>query len=311
MRSAPLLLDELLLLVIALASAARHGLARRASRRRRLRLEALLQRLGVAVMPRPVFGRGGHNRTPRDVEVSLCRLCVERPDLGLRGLREALFRVAGKQLGVSTVRNVLRRNQALLAQLRLGQQQPPARIHVSKPRSLWGIDLSLVWLRGVTPLWLLAVVDYHGSQLLLLKPVHDSTEAVCVELSALFRSAGAPEAILSDNGGHFVSHAFSGTMRAHRVQHRRTRPAHPWTNGRVERLFRTFKETKRRFAPVFFSKRHAYAFCDDFLVYYNHCRPHSSYGGRTPHEVASGITPQRPFPTVSLFDGQLLAHRST
>jgi len=26
------------------------------------------------------------------------------------------------------------------------------------------------------------------------------------------------------------------------IDHTRIRPAHPWTNGRIERLFRTFKE---------------------------------------------------------------------
>lgn len=30
---------------------------------------------------------------------------------------------------------------------------------------------------------------------------------------------------------------------AHDVEHTLTLPAHPWTNGRIERLFRTLKET--------------------------------------------------------------------
>jgi transposase InsO family protein len=56
-------------------------------------------------------------------------------------------------------------------------------------------------------------------------------------------SEGVPDRILSDNGPQFTSGEFARFLQLHGIDHTRTRPWHPWTNGRVERLFRTFKET--------------------------------------------------------------------
>ena len=57
--------------------------------------------------------------------------------------------------------------------------------------------------------------------------------------------------ILTDNGIQFTNlphqtrafpHLFDRTCAAHGIQHRLTKPNHPWTNGQVERMNRTLKE---------------------------------------------------------------------
>ncbi len=88
--------------------------------------------------------------------------------------------------------------------------------------------------------------------------------------------------------------------------HSRIRPGHAWTNGRIERLFRTFKETVFRYTWVFTSPRQLDRWCADFTTFYNRDRPHSSYGGLTPDEVAAGA--EKPSPArrrVSYFDGRM------
>jgi transposase InsO family protein len=41
---------------------------------------------------------------------------------------------------------------------------------------------------------------------------------------------------------------FDRICREHGIEHRLTKPNHPWTNGQVERMNRTFKEaTVRRY----------------------------------------------------------------
>ncbi len=37
-------------------------------------------------------------------------------------------------------------------------------------------------------------------------------------------------------------HAFAGTCEKSRIEHRLTKPRHPWTNGQVERMNRTIKD---------------------------------------------------------------------
>lgn len=95
-------------------------------------------------------------------------------------------------------------------------------------------------------MWILGVVDYHVSRLVALQGLPwPTTVAVTRVLDEAFRRSGVPVRILTDNGPIFRSEAFKTFLAEHNVRHSRIRPAHAWTNGRIERLFRTFKETAR------------------------------------------------------------------
>ena len=94
------------------------------------------------------------------------------------------------------------------------------------------------------------------------------------------------------------------------IEHTFTRPAHPWTNGRIERLFRTFNET------IFFDRwliasiGQLDSFCSEFLTLYNRDRPHSAWQGRTPDEVYFAKKRQRrPLGRVRYLDGTLSWYR--
>ncbi len=309
-------LEELLLRVAVVCLWVRHrvGTLRerllRRVRRVRRRFMATLVRLGFAPpVPYVAWGRARRNRTPADIEEALCRLHVERPDLGLRGLRVLLARTVGVSRSPSTVRAILIRCRDTLAGLEARRKTVPRRIHVSCKLSLWGIDFTLVFLFGVWPVWLLGVIDYHGSRLLLLEPAPHTGAAVVEALGRLFEKYGVPDRLLSDNGTEFVNEDVDPFLHVMGVTHVRTKPAHPWTNGRIERLFRTAKETKRLFSSIFVGRRHLQRFCDDFLVYYNECRFHASCWGLTPDEVYRGEVSVKPSGQVELFDGRLVVDR--
>jgi transposase InsO family protein len=67
--------------------------------------------------------------------------------------------------------------------------------------------------------------------------------------------------ILTDNGIQFAEQprnrnaAYSRPMRfdmiceANRIEHRLTKPNHPWTNGQVERMNRTIKDDRQALPP--------------------------------------------------------------
>ena len=100
-------------------------------------------------------------------------------------------------------------------------------------------------------------------------------------------------------------------LELHGVEHTFIFPGHAWTNGRIERAFRTLKETVRRFARIFVSRRHLRRFCEGFLAYYNRCRCHSSYWGFTPDEIFTERPAAALLAELSLFDGQLIADHFT
>ena len=125
-------------------------------------------------------------------------------------------------------------------------------------------------------------------------------------LDELFNLHGNPVRILTDNAPILRSNAFEAFLVERGVRHSYIRPGHAWTNGRIERLFRTFKETVFRYDWVFTSLRQLDRWCTDFVRFYNQDRPHSSYGGLTPDEVATCA--KEPSPAtgrVCYFDGRM------
>ncbi|MBL8953681.1 MAG: transposase family protein [Myxococcaceae bacterium] len=172
---------------------------------------------------------------------------------------------------------------------------------------LWGVDLTLVWVLGVFPVWLVGVVDYHGSRLVALESVVWPRAAGVVSvIEKAVAVHGAPARVLTDNGPQFTGAQFAAALERHGIRHSRTRPAHPWTNGRIERVFSTFKQAVRHVIWLFSGVAQVDRFCGDFLCFYNRDRPHSAWGGRTPDEVWLGRNKRlRPLGRVTYFDGAL------
>jgi transposase InsO family protein len=247
------------------------------------------------------------NRTPDHVEEQLLRLHVEHPFLGVAGLRRLAGRVIAFGASQETVRRILLRRRGLITAIEDERRRKPRRIKIGSTRLLWGLDLTLVWLVGFIPVWILGVVDYHGSRLVCLRRLAWPTSAGIVRvLDEVFRQHGKPVRLLTDNGPNLCSEIFETFLAENNVRHSRIRPAHPWTNGRIERVFRTFKDTVFRYTWIFSSLRQLDSWCADFVRLYNRDRPHSAYDGLTPDEVVAGATEPSPARgRVTYFDGRM------
>ena len=111
--------------------------------------------------------------------------------------------------------------------------------------------------------------------------------------------------VLTDNGTHFTdpnggwrpdeikimlerkelfrAHSFELAYAENNIDHRLTKPRHPWTNGQVERMNRTIKDaTVKRFHYDTHEqlRRHL----DDFVTAYNFARRLKTLRGLTPYE---------------------------
>ena len=101
--------------------------------------------------------------------------------------------------------------------------------------------------------------------------------------------------ILTDNGIQFAEQPrkrhtilsrpmrFDMICKANVIEHRLTKPNHPWTNGQVERMNRTSKEaTIKRFH--YDSHDQLRTHLCDFIAAYNFARRFKTLGGLTPSE---------------------------
>lgn len=113
--------------------------------------------------------------------------------------------------------------------------------------------------------------------------------------------------VLTDNGVQFCDmpqhrsgptaryrlHMFDRICREHDIEHRLTKPNHPWTNGQVERMNRTLKEaTVRRYH--YDTNRQLEDHLAAFLDAYNFAKRLKTLTGLTPYEHICNVWADQP-----------------
>lgn len=97
--------------------------------------------------------------------------------------------------------------------------------------------------------------------------------------------------VLTDNGNGYRAFRFAGACAELGIAHTRTRPYHPWTNGRVERFIGTV-QSECLYARAFDDECARALALTLFVSYYNAERPHTALGGLPPESWlrARGVT---------------------
>ena len=95
------------------------------------------------------------------------------------------------------------------------------------------------------------------------------------------------ERILTDNGACYTSRKFSEACREFGIQHKRTRPYRPQTNGKAERFIQTaLKEWA--YAQTYTHSWKRTACLSKWTHHYNFVRPHSALGRKPPASCLNG-----------------------
>ena len=123
--------------------------------------------------------------------------------------------------------------------------------------------------------------DYSRTLFADILPDQTSYSAAIVLDEALTMLPFTVECIYSDNGKEFKG-AFKQLCAARHIPQQFTKPYHPQTNGKAERVIKTLKELLRKhhFSSREERRRILYA----LTRYYNHLRPHQSLGGLSPFQ---------------------------
>jgi len=118
----------------------------------------------------------------------------------------------------------------------------------------------------------------------------DTAAAFWTRANAWFSGNGITvRKVLTDNGSCYRSHAFSDALGG--IEHRRTRPYRPQTNGKVERFHRTLAD-EWAYARLYTSddeRRHEF---QRWLHTYNHHRGHTALAGQPPASRVPNLSGQ-------------------
>ena len=118
----------------------------------------------------------------------------------------------------------------------------------------------------------------------------ETAAAFWLRANAWFTKCGITvRKVLTDNGSCYRSHAFRDALGD--IEHRRTRPYRPQTNGKVERFHRTLAD-EWAYARLYTSDTER---CEQFPIWlhtYNHHRGHTALGGQPPASRVPNLSGQ-------------------
>lgn len=162
------------------------------------------------------------------------------------------------------------------------------RYEKNRPNAQWHIDLKQTRLADGTKVYICIVIDdYSRYALAAVVGLEKTTEWTAQVAEQAVRKAGAPDEIVTDNGREFTSvwedilTKFGQLLTELGIEHVTTTPYYPQGNGKAEAFIRTLNREllqRRTFETV----NELQAALNDYLVYYNNYRLHSSLGWKAP-----------------------------
>ena len=193
----------------------------------------------------------------------------------------------------STVNDILDRHGLLRKRRRRHRWSHPGVVPLSsdRPNQIWPIDFKGQFkTRDGVYCYPLTVTDHFSRKLLCCQALPSvKTAGVKPLLQKLFREAGLPVAIRSDNGAPFASNGIHGLCALNvwwmqlGIVHQRIHPGNPQQNGQHERMHWDLKKETTR--PACSTMRTQQAAFDRFRHRYNEERPHEAIGGAVPSDL--------------------------
>jgi transposase InsO family protein len=150
---------------------------------------------------------------------------------------------------------------------------------------VWSYDFVMDRTEDGRRLKRLVVVDEYTRECLCIEVERSITaeDVVSTLASSLFRERGEPVFIRSDNGPEFIARAVEGWLEASGVKTLYIQPGSPWENAYAQ-TFNSRLEDELLGREVFANLLEAKVLLEEYRQHYNHERPHSALGYRTPAE---------------------------
>lgn len=244
-----------------------------------------------------------YDAKPRDDEPRLLKRLLQlvrrRPRFGYRRIA-ALLRADGYAASESRILRLWRREGLKVPKKkrkrrRLGVAENGCdRLRATHKNHVWTWDFAFDRTENGTQLKWLSIIDEHTRECLALKVARSITAEDLIDTMAeLLAMRGVPENIRSDNGPEFIAKKLQEWLTKVGVTTRYVEPGSPWQNGYVESFHSRLRDEFLA-VEVFDNMAAARKLTASWRDDYNHHRPHSSLGYRTPTEFAAGSPASAP-----------------
>ena len=262
-----------------------------------------------ALRPRSRRPRSCPHKTKGEIEQAVVALRAqldrEGHDSGAHTIARHLERRFDQVPSVATIWRILRRNGLVRDQPQKRPKSSLVRFEADLPNEMWQADATHWRLADGQDVEILNLIDDH-SRLFLASDAYAAVTAH--DVVASFRKAcdyhGFPASLLSDNAAVFTGYYRKGKVLLEEelerlgIVFKNSRPYHPQTCGKVERLHQTLKRFLQKQPPAK-TLEELQTQLDRFRDYYNNIRPHRSLGGRTPLQAYEARLKARPAAPVT------------
>ncbi len=194
--------------------------------------------------------------------------------------------------GISTIWRILDRRGFITPQPHKRPRSSWKRFEAEQPNQCWQSDVTHWRLTNGTSVEILNIIDDHSRLLIasIARPTITGPDVVDAFTDA-FTTWGTPAAVLTDNGAVFTATPRRGGRTALQillgelgVNYINSRPYHPQTCGKIERLHQTLKKRLAALHPAA-SITELQSQLNEFTDYYNTTRPHRALHRHTPIEA--------------------------
>jgi putative transposase len=247
---------------------------------------ARISRQALYRVPRP---RTAPQRRPaRDlVEAAIVEEALANQTDGYRMVTAFVRRRLGVAVNRKRVLRVMRERKLIQRRRPLERRKRPGFFRVERPRQLWQLDMSSVWVAEHGWTYLMAIIDCCTREIvgwsLELRCRADEAIAV-VERAAAMHGIQEGELVLgSDNGSAFTARRFRARLGELGIRHRRGGYRDPESQAFIESWFGKLKEREvwlNEYETLDDARRGIGGYVDRY-----HHRPHSRLDYRTPLEV--------------------------
>jgi putative transposase len=234
-------------------------------------------------------------RTPRpqprpardDVERAIVEVAGENQTDGYRMVCALVRRRLGRAVNRKRVLRVMRERKLIQRRRPLARRRRPGFFHVERPRQLWQLDMTSVWVAEHGWCYLMAAIDCLTREIVgwQLDLRCRTEEAIAlVERATDVHAIESGELVLgTDNGPAFTARRFKLRLGELGVRHRRGGYRDPESQAFIESWFGKLKEREvwlNEYETLDDARRGIGGYVDRY-----HHRPHSGLDYRTPLEV--------------------------